>query len=46
MGTGILSVGDKAINFTLKEAGTGEPITLSDFEGKENVVLIFYRGLF
>lgn len=46
MGTGNLNVGNKAIDFTLIEAGTKEPLTLSDFEGKQNVVLMFYRGLF
>lgn len=45
MGTGILSVGDKAIDFTLREAGTNEQIALSDFIDKKNVVLIFYRGV-
>jgi peroxiredoxin len=46
MGTGILKAGDKAIDFTLPSARTNQTITLSDFEGRENVVLIFYRGLF
>jgi len=45
MGTGILKTGDKAIDFTLLEAGTVQSFTLSSFEGKKNVVLIFYRGV-
>ena len=46
MGTGILKPGDKAIDFTLPEAGTNQPVTLSSFVEQRNVVLIFYRGLF
>jgi peroxiredoxin len=46
MGTGILKPGDKAIDFTLIEAGANKPITLSSFARQQNVVLIFYRGLF
>jgi|GEM_PF-4550282 len=45
MGTGILKTGDKAIDFTLAEAGTGKSVTLSHLEGKKNVVVIFYRGV-
>jgi cytochrome oxidase Cu insertion factor (SCO1/SenC/PrrC family) len=36
-------VGDPAPDFTL-ESETGDPITLSDFRGRTNVVLVFYRG--
>jgi cytochrome oxidase Cu insertion factor (SCO1/SenC/PrrC family) len=38
-----VALGDLAPDFTL-EAFKGEPITLSDFRGKKNVVLVFYRG--
>lgn len=34
-------VGDKAIDFTLLNQA-GEPVTLSSFQGKHNVVLYFY----
>lgn len=36
-----LSVGDKAVDFTLVSTG-GDNITLSDYFGKNNVVLYFY----
>ena len=36
-----LKEGDKAPNFTL-QSGENEHVTLSDFEGKSNVVLYFY----
>ena len=36
-----LKVGDKAPNFTLPDQN-GKPVTLSQFQGKENVVLAFY----
>ena len=36
-------LGDSAPDFTL-ESDTGVPITLSDFRGHANVVLVFYRG--
>lgn len=36
-------LGDSAPDFTL-ESETGVPITLSDFRGHANVVLVFYRG--
>ncbi len=45
MGTGILKAGDEAIDFTLIEAGSGRPLTLSEFRGRQAVVLLFYRGL-
>lgn len=36
-----LKIGDKAPNFTLKNQN-GQNVSLSDFEGKQNVVLYFY----
>jgi cytochrome oxidase Cu insertion factor (SCO1/SenC/PrrC family) len=38
-----VKVGQEAPDFTL-EAADGKPITLSEFRGKKNVVLVFYRG--
>jgi cytochrome oxidase Cu insertion factor (SCO1/SenC/PrrC family) len=38
-----INVGDLAPDFTL-EAETGTPITLSQFRGKNSVILVFYRG--
>jgi cytochrome oxidase Cu insertion factor (SCO1/SenC/PrrC family) len=38
-----VKVGDPAPDFTL-EAETGTPVTLSQFRGQKNVVLVFYRG--
>lgn len=38
-----VKVGQAAPDFSL-EAADGKPITLSDFRGKKNVVLVFYRG--
>lgn len=38
-----VKVGDKAPDFTLEDMSK-KKITLSDFRGKKNVVLIFYRG--
>jgi peroxiredoxin Q/BCP len=38
-----LSVGGKAPDFTLKDQ-EGTEVTLSDFKGKKNVVLVFYPG--
>ena len=35
--------GGPAPDFTLDNA-QGEPVTLSDYQGKSNVVLVFYRG--
>jgi peroxiredoxin (alkyl hydroperoxide reductase subunit C) len=36
-----LQIGDMALDFTLP-ATIGDKVTLSDFRGKENVVLLFY----
>lgn len=38
-----IKVGDKAPDFTLENMD-GKRISLSDFRGKKNVVLVFYRG--
>ena len=38
-----VAVGDAAPDFSLR-ALSGEVLTLSDFHGQENVVLVFYRG--
>jgi cytochrome oxidase Cu insertion factor (SCO1/SenC/PrrC family) len=38
-----VSVGDVAPDFTLEDVD-GKKITLSDSQGKELVVLVFYRG--
>lgn len=38
-----INVGEKARDFTLEDT-QGEPVTLSDFEGKQNVFLVFNRG--
>ena len=38
-----VKVGDPAPDFTL-EAENGTPITLSQFRGKNSVILVFYRG--
>jgi cytochrome oxidase Cu insertion factor (SCO1/SenC/PrrC family) len=41
--TGRVAVGSEAPDFTL-ESLIGPPVTLSQFRGKQNVVLVFYRG--
>ena len=41
--TSRVSVGSEAPDFTL-ESLSGPPVTLSQFRGKQNVVLVFYRG--
>jgi cytochrome oxidase Cu insertion factor (SCO1/SenC/PrrC family) len=41
--TSRVAVGAQAPDFTL-EALTGPPVTLSQFRGRQNVVLVFYRG--
>ena len=38
-----VKVGDVAPDFTLEDMA-GAKITLSEFRGKKNVVLVFYRG--
>ena len=38
-----VKVGDRAPDFTLENMD-GKAISLSDFRGKMNVVLVFYRG--
>ena len=38
-----VKAGDTAPNFTLENMD-GQKISLSDFRGKKNVVLVFYRG--
>ena len=38
-----IKVGEKARDFTLQDTA-GRSITLSDFEGKGNVYLVFNRG--
>lgn len=40
---GRVAVGDVAPDFTLR-AHEGGPVTLSDFRGKRDVLLVFYRG--
>jgi peroxiredoxin len=40
-----IDVGTKAPDFTLKNQH-GEPVTLSDFKGRKNVVLVFYPFAF
>jgi len=41
----LIPVGKKAPNFSTKTAD-GKTISLSDFQGKKNVVLVFYQGSF
>jgi len=38
-----VKVGQPAPDFTLEDSD-GKNITLSDYRGKKNVVLVFYRG--
>lgn len=38
-----VQAGDVAPDFTLTSLA-GPPVTLSDFRGEKNVVLVFYRG--
>ena len=38
-----VQAGDLAPDFTLVSLA-GPPVTLSDFRGRKNVVLVFYRG--
>ncbi len=41
--TGRVRIGDTAPDFSLL-AHSGEVLALSDFRGRRNVVLVFYRG--
>lgn len=41
--TGRVTVGSLAPDFTL-EALSGPPVTLSEFRGRQNIILVFYRG--
>lgn len=43
MATNRIQQGEKARDFTLPNT-QGEPVSLSDFEGKQNVFLVFNRG--
>ena len=45
MGTGILKPGDKALDFRLEEATSGQLLGPGHFAGKQSVVLLFYRGM-
>lgn len=38
-----IQAGQRAPDFSL-ESAEGKTVTLSDFRGKKNVVLVFYRG--
>ena len=38
-----IQVGDLAPDFTLVSFA-GDPVTLSDFRGETNIILVFYRG--
>lgn len=41
--TSRVAVGSQAPDFTLESLGS-PPVTLSQFRGRQNVVLVFYRG--
>lgn len=41
--TGRVAVGEQAPDFTLLSRD-GRPVTLSDYRGRKDVVLVFYRG--
>lgn len=41
--TGRVNVGDLAPDFSL-ESYRGDVVTLSEFQGQKDVVLVFYRG--
>jgi peroxiredoxin len=45
MGTGILKPGDKALNFALVEATSGQLLGPANFACKQSIVLLFYRGM-
>lgn len=40
-----VKLGEKALDFTLP-ATTGKNITLNNYQGKKNVVIVFLRGFF
>jgi len=40
-----IKLGEKSRDFTLKDT-QGNPVSLSDFEGKKIVYLVFNRGFF
>jgi hypothetical protein len=42
LGSAIPAVGEPAPDFTLPSVG-GDPVTLSGYQGEQNVVLLFYR---
>ena len=41
--TGRVAVGDMAPDFALQAFG-GDVVSLSDFQGQKDVILVFYRG--
>lgn len=43
MSSNRINVGEKARDFTLEDTN-GNPVTLSEFEGKKNLFLVFNRG--
>ena len=43
MATNRIQQGEKARDFTLQDT-QGKPVSLSDYEGKQNVFLVFNRG--
>ncbi len=43
MREGRINIGEQARDFTLENTH-GEQVTLSDFEGKQNIFLVFNRG--
>jgi len=45
MRDGRIKAGEKARDFTLEDTN-GESVTLSEFEGKKNIYLVFNRGFF
>jgi peroxiredoxin len=45
MGTGILKPGEKAFDFSLVEATSGQLLGPANFAGKQSIVLLFYRGM-
>jgi peroxiredoxin len=43
MSSNRINVGEKARDFTLEDT-RDEPVTLSEFEGRKNLFLVFNRG--